>query len=160
MAAHGARLMVAAIVIARNRHQAEDLFQTALAKAYANWGRIERADALPYVRRILLNAHYDWWKRIGSREQYGSEPMPDPLQGDVTELSANRDLIVASLRRLTQRERSVIAMRFLFDLTEVQTAAELAIPIGSVKSLTARGLKKLRNDPDITSATSMEPSGG
>ena len=41
-----------------DRQAAEDLAQTALARAYASWPRVRRADDPDaYVRRILLNAN-------------------------------------------------------------------------------------------------------
>jgi len=38
----------------------------------------------------------------------------------------------------------VVALRFLLDLSEVQTAAELGIPEGTVKSTAHRAITKLR----------------
>jgi RNA polymerase sigma factor (sigma-70 family) len=53
------------------------------------------------------------------------------------------------MRRLTARERTVIAMRFWLGLTEGEIADELKIAIGTVKSTTARAVTKLRNDDSL-----------
>ena len=51
---------------------AEDLAQTAFARAYASWGRVRRAgDPDAYVRRIVINAH-----RSRFRKHRVSEELP------------------------------------------------------------------------------------
>jgi RNA polymerase sigma factor (sigma-70 family) len=49
-----------------------------------------------------------------------------------------------ALLALPVEQRAVIALRYLTDLTEAQTAATLDIPIGTVKSRVSRGLEQLR----------------
>jgi DNA-directed RNA polymerase specialized sigma24 family protein len=47
-----------------DRQLAEDLAQTALARAYASWGRVRRSgnpDA--YVNRIMVNANYNRFRK-------------------------------------------------------------------------------------------------
>jgi RNA polymerase sigma factor (sigma-70 family) len=50
---------------------------------------------------------------------------------------------VAALARLPRRQREVVALRYLLDLTERQTADALGIGVGTVKSSTSRGLAAL-----------------
>jgi DNA-directed RNA polymerase specialized sigma24 family protein len=52
---------------------------------------------------------------------------------------------------LTARERTVIALRFFEDLSELQTAAALGVPPGTVKSATNRAVVKLRHNPALES---------
>jgi RNA polymerase sigma factor (sigma-70 family) len=49
-----------------------------------------------------------------------------------------------ALRELPVEQRCAIALRYLMDLTEAQTAATLGIPVGTVKSRVSRGLEQLR----------------
>ena len=46
--------------------------------------------------------------------------------------------------RSPERQRAVLVLRFYEDLTEGQIAEVLNCPIGTVKSLMARGLERLR----------------
>jgi RNA polymerase sigma-70 factor (ECF subfamily) len=43
------------------------------------------------------------------------------------------------------RDREVLVCRFLLDLSEAETAVTLDVPKGTVKSRTARALKRLRD---------------
>jgi DNA-directed RNA polymerase specialized sigma24 family protein len=41
---------------------AEDLLQTALAKCWFAWGRIDGPPE-PYVRRVIATTYATWWRR-------------------------------------------------------------------------------------------------
>jgi RNA polymerase sigma factor (sigma-70 family) len=51
----------------------------------------------------------------------------------------------AALRALPRRQREVVVLRFLGDLSEKATADALALDVGTVKSHAARGLSRLRD---------------
>ena len=56
---------------------AEDLAQTALAKAYASWSRVRRAgDPDAYVRKIMLNANHSRF-----RKRRVAESLAGPCRG-------------------------------------------------------------------------------
>ena len=44
-------------------HTAEDLTQDVLARAYLRWDKVERDDPYAYLRRALVNARTDRWRR-------------------------------------------------------------------------------------------------
>ncbi|MFI7690621.1 sigma factor [Nonomuraea sp. NPDC049655] len=52
-----------AYLLTRDWGTAEDLVQTALAKAWVAWRRIE-GNPDPYVYRIIVNTHATWWRRL------------------------------------------------------------------------------------------------
>ena len=57
-------LLRTAYLLTGNQADAEDLLQSALAKTYLAWNRIEDRGALDgYVRRALVNTHISWWRR-------------------------------------------------------------------------------------------------
>jgi RNA polymerase sigma-70 factor (ECF subfamily) len=56
---------------------------------------------------------------------------------------AQDDDLFAAVAQLPDRQRSVIACRYLMDLSEEETAMVLGIPRGTVKSRLARGLSRL-----------------
>ena len=75
--AHGAALLRTASLMTGDRQHGEDLVQTTLAKAYGAWPKVRRADEpLAYVRRILVNSHLSWRRRLLSTEQV-IESVPD-----------------------------------------------------------------------------------
>src|SRR6476646_10269424 len=60
--ARGPALHRTAVLLTRQHASAEDLVQTALAKAWRAWGRIEE-DREAYVRRIIVNEFASGWRR-------------------------------------------------------------------------------------------------
>ena len=63
---------------------AEDLAQTALARAYASWPRVHRAgDPDAYVRRIVVNASRSMFRKRRVAEQL-SDTLTGPGQADLT----------------------------------------------------------------------------
>jgi RNA polymerase sigma factor (sigma-70 family) len=56
----------------------------------------------------------------------------------------------AALATLSRRERAVVVLRYVEDLTERETAAVLGVAIGTVKSANARALDKLRAAPELS----------
>lgn len=134
-----------------DRGRAEDLAQDGFAKAYAAWNRIREGDPAAYVRRCIINASTDWWRRRFRYEQPMPQVPEDFVQVDLAAASASRDLVLRALAKLTSRERAVLALRFYLDLSELQIAQELGISPGTVKSAASRALAKLRADAELRS---------
>lgn len=129
---------------------AEDLVQTALAKAWVAWPRVE-GDPEPYVLRILTRANSSWWRRRSSTER-PVDAMPEAPARD-RPMDESLDLWLA-LQRLPARQRQTVVLRFILDLPEHRTADVLGCSIGTVKSQTSKALAKLRLDPSL--APTME----
>lgn len=137
----GAALLRVAYALAGNQHAAEDLLQNALAKAYARWPRI-RGDAEPYVKRILYHDQVSGWRRRARRAEVPVAELPEQAAaGPDSEL---RLLLLDALRALPPRQRAVLTLRYLEDLSVEQTAALLGCRAGTVASQTAKGLARLR----------------
>ena len=128
-----------AYLLTGDAHLAEDLVQTALFNAARAWYRIE-GDPEPYVRRILYNQNVSWWRRRKVRETALGAYDGASAAGD----SDLRLSLESALARLTERQRTVLVLRFFEDLTEVQTAHALGIAAGTVKSTTREALARLR----------------
>ncbi|MDC0768368.1 SigE family RNA polymerase sigma factor [Streptomyces sp. HD] len=137
-----------------NPSDAEDLLQTALAKTYVAWERIEDHRALDgYVRRALLNTRTSQWRKRKVDEFACDElPEPEPAPGrhdDPAEQQALHDAMWRAIMRLPARQRAMVVLRYYEDLSEVQTAEVLGVSVGTVKSAVSRALGKLREDPEL-----------
>ena len=144
------RLVRAGVLLGADPHAAEDLAQITLARCFASWSRVSRADNLEaYVHRMLVNAHASSRRRSWWRED-PKDPLPDTkLPGHAQSVEDANDLRTA-LHRLPLGQRQVIVLRYFVDLTEPQTADALNISLGTVKSRASRALTALANDPTLS----------
>jgi RNA polymerase sigma-70 factor (sigma-E family) len=113
-----------------DRGMAEDLAQTALAKAYASWGRVRRADDPDaYVRKILINANHGRFRKHRVAER-STERLPESATTDPTHELDRRSALVAALQELPPKQRAVVVLRYWDGLTETQAAAVLGCSVG------------------------------
>jgi len=145
-----------ALAVTADPGLAEDLVQTALMRTYARWGRISGQDPAGYAARIVVNANVDRWRRVRGREQL-TGVTPEAPGSDVAVGVADRDAVLRALAGLSVRERRVVVARFVLDLSEQQTAAELGWPVGTVKSVTHRAVGKLRASAHLLAAAEEAP---
>src|ERR1700761_5544884 len=86
VAARSRALLRTAYLLTHDHALAEDLLQTALAKAWFAWKRIH-GEPEPYVRKILVNTYASWWRRKWNGEQ-PTETIPEGsvlvVEDDVT----------------------------------------------------------------------------
>jgi RNA polymerase sigma-70 factor (sigma-E family) len=124
-------------------HRAEDVLQTALVKAYVAWPRIHRdGREEAYVRRIIIRTNIDEHRRPWRRERSGLDghDRPTPAGTGFEERSELFD----ALQRLPISQRRVIVLRHWLGLSVEETAAELGISTGTVKSHSSRARERLR----------------
>lgn len=141
------RLLRTAYLLTHDHALAEDLLQTALAKSWFAWRRIE-GDPEPYVRKVLVNTYASWWRRRWHGEQ-PTERLPEPAHHDQPDRFAHGQDLWAALARLPHRQRAVVVLRFVEDLSEAETARILDCSVGTVKSQASKALAKLRVDPTL-----------
>lgn len=137
-----------AYLLVADAGHAEDIVQTVLAKMWPVWGRVRDEAPEAYARKVLTNTATSWWRRrwhgerptesLPEREQYGYD--------EVARRLSDRAALSAALRALPARQRAAVVLRFADDLSEQQVAAALNCSVGTVKSLTSRGLARLRQD--------------
>ena len=70
--------------------------------------------------------------------------MPDRATPDSANAHGERDVVRRAIALLPARQRAVVVLRFLEDLSEADTARTLGCSTGTVKSQTARALTSLR----------------
>jgi len=143
MAARWQPLFRTAYLLTGDRHEAEDLLQTALARTCVRWSAIrDKGAADAYVRRAMVNLAQRGWKRRG-REVVTAQ-VPD--QGD-DHLAVRADHLAlwAEVRKLPARMRATVVLRYFVDLSVAETARELGCSEGAVKSQTHHALRRLRD---------------
>ncbi len=144
------RLVRAGVLLGADPHTAEDLAQVTLARCFASWSRVSRADNVEaYVHRMLVNAHTSSRRRSWWRE-HPNDPLPDAGLASHAPSVEDADDLRTALRRLPEGQRHVIVLRYFLDLTEPQTADALSISVGTVKSRASRALAALAHDPALS----------
>jgi RNA polymerase sigma-70 factor (sigma-E family) len=123
-----------------NREDAEDVAQDALIVVGLRWKKV-RAYAPAFTARVAGQRAIDVWRRRSRSpvpEMAGHLDDPAPSIGE-------RDELVAALRRLPTRQREVVILRYLADVSENDTALALGCSPGTVKQHASRGLNALRS---------------
>jgi RNA polymerase sigma-70 factor (sigma-E family) len=123
---------------------AEDLLQTALARAYPRWSRVQRDDPEGYVRKIMVNTWSSWWRRRW-RGELPTAQLPEVAGPDSFAEVDSREALRSALSKLPPRQRAVVVLRYHQDLSEAQVADLLGVSVGTVKSQAARALETLRS---------------
>jgi len=152
---------LALLLAGQNQEDAEDLLQVALERAWRRRAvRYRQGSPEPYVRRILVNASIDRWRRLRRR---GEEPLQDSgpslLAPDPAGMVARRDLLMRSLAVLPPRQRAVLVLRYWEDNSEAEVAAMMGCSVGTVKSQASRGLARLRELAGVPASKSTGHSG-
>src|SRR3954451_22246743 len=157
--ARQASLLRTAYLLTGNRHDAEDLVQTAFAKLYLSWEKVrDRGSMDGYVRRILVNEHNSLWRRAWKKREHSADDTVlrslERAHHDTHDNGAGGALwdVVQTLPR---RARAVVVLRYYEQLSEAETAAALGISVGTVKSQTSRALAALRT----RTPQSLDPRG-
>jgi RNA polymerase sigma-70 factor (sigma-E family) len=139
-AARAGQLRRVAYALCGDWHLAEDLVQHTFVQLYRHWRRIRGETLDAYTRRVLLNAYLS--NRRGRIRERVVADVPDrPAQGVAGGPEVD---VLALLADLPPRQRAVIVLRHLEDLSIADVAQLVGISEGSVKSQTSRGLASLR----------------
>ena len=150
-----------ALVLTRNAADAEEAAQDAFVKAWRALRALRRLAAVsavaagdrrqrgaqPAARRRggarLLAVRAGGRRRARAAAGAGLARSPALL------VAERHAALAAALERLDERDRQVIACRYLLELSEAETAAALGCRPGTVKSRLSRALERLRAQPQI-----------
>ncbi|ELS53103.1 SigE family RNA polymerase sigma factor [Streptomyces sp. ISL-22] len=157
--ARWSHLVRTAYLLTGDAHHAEDLTQTALAKAYRSWRRVARTDnPEAYVRRMLVSCNSDRFRKRRVAESLTAAPPEVAGRDEAYSLADERGALLGALAQLPPRQRAVVVMRYWEDLSEAEVAEVLGCSPGTVKSQASKGLAKLRTYPGL--ARVAEGQGG
>jgi RNA polymerase sigma factor (sigma-70 family) len=133
---------------------AEDAAQDGFVKAYRALGRFRSGEPFrPWVLAIVANEARNRRVAAGRRERLALRAAEErrPDDADPSPEAAllgreRRESLLAALERLPERDRLVVACRYLLELSEAETAAALDVRAGTVKSRLSRALERLRGE--------------
>ena len=124
---------------------AEDIVQEAFAELHTRWSRLQDVHkALAYLRTSVVNRSRSALRRRRTARAYvppHEPPEPSPESGLV--VAEDQREVLAAVRRLPERQRQVLVLRYWSELSEAEIAATLGISRGTVKSTASRALDTL-----------------
>ena len=127
--AHALGLIRLAYLMLGDAAAAEDVVQEAFTGLYRRWAHLsDPAKALPYVRSSILNATRSHLRRLGRPPSGAEQPAPPAVSAEAAVLSGeDRRAVLSALRRLPDRQREVLVLRYYLDLPEPEIAAAMGI---------------------------------
>ena len=147
--AHYAQLLRRAYLLTGSRADAEDLVQEALARTWeAARGRAVESPGA-YVHRTMVNLYVSRWRRRRLRREDPVAEIPEPVAGgarhtaDAVGEVDERDRLWRVLGSLPAKQRAVLVLRYYEDLSEGAAADLLGVTVGTVRSQTWKGLRRL-----------------
>jgi len=159
LAERGDHLLRTAVLLAGGKEAGEDLLQAALERLLRRWPTIE-GNPEGYLRRTMYHLAADRWRQQSSwrRQLRLLRPGLAAAAADPFAEVELRDSLVRLLVRLPPRQRAVIVARYWEQLSEAEAAQVLGCSAGTVKSATARGLRRLRELSDPQDDAEREPT--
>ncbi|MBT2407473.1 MULTISPECIES: SigE family RNA polymerase sigma factor [unclassified Streptomyces] len=146
-----AALYATAFHLTGDRHEAEDLLQSALFSTYRAWDRIsDKAAVGGYLRRTMTNLHISAWRRRKLNE-YPTEELPETASDtDAMRGTELRAVLWQALARIPEPQRTMLVLRYYEGRTDPEIAEILGISVGTVKSSIWRSLRRLREDEALS----------
>jgi RNA polymerase sigma-70 factor (sigma-E family) len=144
--AHYLPVLRLAVLLVGNQETAEDLVADVYARVFVKWRRGGVADVEAYLRRSVVNAVKNTWRRrtVGRRvERLVTQATFDADPRALETIVIERDELLTALMALPPGQRQCVVLRYYQDLSEAQTAALLGVAVGTVKSQSAKGLARL-----------------
>lgn len=120
---------------------AAEAVDEAMARALQRWDRVGTYDnPAGWVMRVARNWAISWRRKLSRRPTRSAES----LDRAVTDALPDLDLRDA-LATLPERDRTLLAMRYVLDWTIPGIAAVLDVPEGTIKSRLHRALARLEH---------------
>jgi RNA polymerase sigma-70 factor, ECF subfamily len=136
--------------LTRNDHDAEDVVQDAMLRAYRHFESL-RGEARPWLLAIVRNASFSWIQRnrpaevAPSLDAEATEAATAPADGPEALLARELDrrMLNEAIAALPLQFREVLILRELEDLSYREIARIADVPIGTVMSRLARARRLL-----------------
>lgn len=142
---HWLSLVRLAGALTGDRQAAEDVVQDVMIRMHERWHRFDDEDvALVYVRAAVVNgsrSHLRTLLRRRSLPTVKDEPVQPADQAVLARLDSER--VQRAVARLPRRQREVVVLRYLCELSVRETAATLGITESAVKASASRAFTTL-----------------
>lgn len=144
--AHYRSLVRLAALLLRDPGTAEELVQDAFVAMHSRWRRLRDPDkALAYVRTTVVNRCRSRQRHLAVVDKHTPRTLPDVPSAEVSAMRiVQADAVMAAIRCLPDKQRTVVVLRYYVDLSEAEIAETMGISKGAVKSHAARATKSLR----------------
>lgn len=147
------RLFRSALLLCGDWQLAEDLVQTTLAKLYVAWGKVRKADSQDAYAHGTLTKTFLSHKRVRRNSEMPTEKVVDWFSS-ARDPDLRMDLFEA-LSSLDKEDRTIVVLRYWEDRSVSETARQLNITEGAVRTKASRAMAKLRETlAPATGATS------
>jgi RNA polymerase sigma-70 factor (sigma-E family) len=143
---HALGLIRLAVVMLGDRQAAEDVVQDAFTGLYRRWHALsDTSRALGYVRSSVLNGARSALRKRARQQAAPGDPTATAASPEAEALlSEEHREVLEAIRRLPDRQREALVLRFYLELSEQDIARSMGISRGTVKSTTSRALAALR----------------
>lgn len=151
------RAIKTAVLITRDRAMAEDVVQSAFIRAYRSIAHFDNQRPFaPWFMRSVVNAAVQAAKQNGRHRSLDVIPEKsdtnllewlqdiEPEPPKAAELRELQEAVRNALDQLSPEQRAAIVMRYYFDMSEEEMAAQLNSPPGTVKWRLHAARKRLR----------------
>jgi RNA polymerase sigma-70 factor (ECF subfamily) len=143
--------------VCRDDGRAQEVVQEAFISIWRSRASYEdRGQVAAWVLTIVRHRAIDTARRHGphaahraSEDVLQTARAPDRVAEQVADRAQARDLL-SVLARLPEAQREVITLAFYGQLTHLEIAEHLNLPLGTVKGRIHLGIEKLRDDIDRT----------
>ena len=151
-AAHYRSLVRLAALLLRDVGASEEVVQDSFIAMHGAWRRLRDPDrALAYLRQSVVNRSRSVLRHRTVELRHAPAPMPDAASAEHGAMgSLEHQEVIVALRRLPERQREVLVLRYYADLSEADIADALGISRGAVKSHASRGMAALRTTLEQT----------
>lgn len=150
------KLFGLAVRVTGNREWAEDVLQEAFLTIWRSAGdyRSNLSPPLAWLGMIVRSRALDFLRRRTAERADAVQELdetiaetvagdsPDPL--DTSQASEQAWALHECLRKLEARQREVLSLAYLRDLSHSELSDQLKLPLGTVKTWIRRGLEQLR----------------
>lgn len=145
-AAHYRSLVRMAAMLLRSTPEAEEVVQDAFVAMHGKWRRLRDADrALAYLRQTVVNKARSRLRRRQVEQKHLPAPSSPAASAEEIALAGEGySAVFQALKRLPQRQREAVVLRYYVDLSEAEIADAMGVSRGAVKSHTSRGMAALR----------------
>jgi len=141
--------------LTRNDHDADDVLQEAMLRAYRHFAGL-RGEARPWLLAVVRNACWSW---LQANRPADVEPLDDAIADDslpgpeaALARTLDRRLLNEAIAALPVQFREVLVLRELEDLSYRDIARVAGIPIGTVMSRLARARRLLAESLSVAAA--------